>query len=130
MGNSQSNQPKGDQAVSSNTLYNPQTGQTTDLNSGKIYTSKIGVNPQQEQAIVGTVINCPVGQTLTAVCTSEPRNILHSNVKQGFESFESVAFNDFIKANPTLSIVLFIILFFIIAFFVFFARSASLASLS
>lgn len=50
--------------------------------------------------------------------------------KQGLESFESVAFNDFIKANPTLSFVLFIILFFIIAFFVFFARSASLASLS
>jgi len=79
-------------------------------------------NQHSGQSINGTVINCPVGQTLTAVCTS--------NVKQGFESFESVAFNDFIKANPTLSFVLFIIIFFIIAFLVFFARSASLASLS
>jgi hypothetical protein len=124
MGNVQSNPPMGDQAISSNTLFNPNTGQTTDLNSGKIYTSKIGVNPQQQQAVCGNVINCPVGQTLTAVCTS------NVNVKQGFEGFESVAFNDFIKAHPILSFVLFIILFFIIAFMVFFARSASLASLS
>ena len=107
MGNTQSSQPKGDQAVLSNTLYNPQTGQTTDLNSGKIYTSKIGVNPQQ-QAIVGTVINCPVGQTLTAVCTS------NTNVKQGFEGFESTGFR---LTNLTIALICFIILIYAISIY-------------
>ena len=75
-------------------------------------------------------INCPAGQT--AVCSSNTNayGSVDVSMKQGFESFESVAINDFMKAHPTLSFVLFIILFFILAFIVFFARSASLASLS
>lgn len=78
-------------------------------------------------------INCPLGQT--TVCSPNTNASSNTNsygsvdvsMKQGFESFESVAINDFMKAHPTLSFVLFIIL---LAFIVFFARSASLASLS
>jgi hypothetical protein len=87
--------------------------------------------PCGQQLLEGLCYNCPEGHIVSApgICSIKSQTI----IKQGFEDlegFESVAFNDFIKANPTLSFVLFIIIFFIIAFLVFFARSASLASLS
>lgn len=47
------------------------------------HTGQIVDSQKTQSAIVGTVINCPVGQTLTAVCTS------NMNVKQGFEGFVS-----------------------------------------
>jgi len=75
----------GNQAVGLNTLFNP-----------------------QQQAIVGTVINCPVGQTLTAVCTS------NTNVKQGFEGFESTGFR---LTNLTIALICFIILIYAISIY-------------
>ena len=86
MGNSQSNQ---------------HTGQIVDSQKTQIAQIK-------QQAIVGTVINCPVGQTLTAVCTS------NTNVKQGFEGFESTGFR---LTNLTIALICFIILIYAISIY-------------
>ena len=59
-----------------NTQSSQHTGQIVD--SQKTQSAQI-----KQHAIFVTVINCPEGQTLTAVCTS------NTNVKQGFEGFES-----------------------------------------
>jgi hypothetical protein len=82
-----------------NTQSNQHTGQMIDITqSAQI----------KQQTIVGTVINCPVGQTLTAVCTS------NTNVKQGFEGFESTGFR---LTNLTIALICFIILIYAISIY-------------